>query len=114
MASRRTCSSSAKAASSFLTDVCTGERIDFEDNYHNFESNDLTPDGRIETWSFQCLLVKALKTAVHDQPTNLALQKDLKRLRTPSTAKEALASSQEREWRLARQGAYVARAKAGL
>ena len=85
----------------FLTDVCTGERIDFEDSHHNFGANDLTPDGRIENSSFQRLLVKALKTALRDQPTKLALQKDLKLLRTPSAAKEALTSSQWREWRLA-------------
>ena len=57
----------------FLTDVCTGERIDFDDGYHNFGANDLTPDGCIETSSFQRLLVKALKTAIRDQPTDLAL-----------------------------------------
>ena len=45
----------------FLTDVCTGEQIDFEDGYHNFGANDLTPDGCIETSSFQRLLVKAPK-----------------------------------------------------
>ena len=85
----------------FLTDVCTGERIDFDDGYHNFGANDLTPDGCIETSSFQRLLVKALKTAIRDQPTNLALKKDLQLLRTPSTAKEALASPQWREWKSA-------------
>ena len=85
----------------FLNDVCTGERIDFQDSYYDVGPNDLTPDGRIETSSFQRLLVKALRTAVRDQPSNLALQKDLKLLCTPSTAKEALASPQRRECRLA-------------
>ena len=85
----------------FLTDVCTGERIDFDDGYHNFGANDLTPDGCIETSSFQRLLVKALKTDIRDQPTNLALKKVLILLRTPSTAKEALASPQWREWKSA-------------
>ena len=33
----------------FLTDVCTGERIEFQDSYYDVGPNDLTPDGRIET-----------------------------------------------------------------
>ena len=63
----------------YVTDIHTGERIDVvADGYYNLGINDITPDGRIETASFVCLLKKALKTAIQEQPAHKdALAHDL-------------------------------------
>ena len=85
----------------YVTDIHTGERIDVvAAGYYNLGINDITLDGRIETASFVCMLKKALKTAIHEQPAHKdALAHELKLLITPKSVKEALASPQWREWR---------------
>ena len=95
--------STRKERNRFVTDVNTGERIDVElDSYYDLGINDLDPDGRIQTSSFQRLLVKALKTTIKAHPDREeVLTPHLKLLRTPKSAKAALASPQWREWRAA-------------
>jgi hypothetical protein len=95
--------STRKQRHRFVTDVHTGERIDVElEGYYDIGTNDLDPDGRIQASSFQRLLVKALKTTIKAHPDREdVLTPHLKLLRTPKSAKEALASPQWREWRAA-------------
>ena len=55
------------------------------EGYYDLGLNDITPDGRIETASFACLLKRALKSTIQAHPERKdALAPDLKLLTPPS------------------------------
>jgi hypothetical protein len=88
--------STRKEHNRFVTNVHTREWIYVElDSYCDLSINNLDPNGRIQTSSFQRLLIKALKTTIKAHPDHEdVLTPHLKLLHTLKSAKEALDSPQ--------------------